>query len=186
MFEPPDGTTDFDSDAADAERALEYRAAESRAAMFTIDSDDGEPDELRALELQQQALNARRAELERRRTEPQVIDSSGATVTPSEDAPAPWPHDVITVAGKSVEVKRPSAAAVRYLGVFGFGEAGAARGDFQDFMHRHVSPKSIDEIRGWTYAGEIDENFYDELMKTLIRVGTGRPTGRSSSSARTR
>ncbi|MCM6774970.1 hypothetical protein NDR87_26355 [Nocardia sp. CDC159] len=182
MFEPPEGTTDFDHD-ADAATLAGQTAPDPEP-----DTDDGpwESLELQELKLQELRLKARRAELERRHTAPTVIDSTGTDVAAAEPPEPVWPHQLIEVQDKQIQVKQPPAAAIRYLGVFGFGEHGVTRGDFQDFMHRHVSAKSIDDIREWTYAGEIDEGFYDQLLKALTTMGTGRPTGPSSSSARSR
>jgi hypothetical protein len=181
MFEPPEGTADF---AADADKA---EAAQTATEPETLSPEE----ETAALERQvarlQERLQERKAALTHRDDQPpQVIDSTGAAVDlTTEDEPA-WPHLVIELHGKRVEVKAPPAAAVRYLGVFGFGEAGVGRGDFQDFMNRHVSQRSVQQIKEWTYAGEIDENFYDDLMKRIMTLGTNRPTGPRRSSPRSR
>ncbi|WP_280392893.1 hypothetical protein [Nocardia wallacei] len=202
MFEPPEGTTDFDTDAAAAEHAMEYRASESAAAAAsavtpTSDADvDWGPDpveenieslEMQELRLEEMRLKAKRTALERRQATPQVIDSTGSAVdtTAAPAAPA-WSGKVITVHDKEIQVVQPSAAAIKYLSIFGFGEAGAARGDFQDFMNRHVSAKSIADIRGWTWDGELSEAFYNDLIKELVTMGSGRPTGPSSPSPRSR
>lgn len=121
----------------------------------------------------------RRAEIEKRKTPP-VIDESGEEL--AEDGtpvPLPWPHDTVVLEGKTVEIKKPAPAAIKYLGVFMNSKAGLKRGDFTQFMERHVSPKSVEEIREWSYSGEITENFYEELMKKLVTQGTARPTGPS-------
>lgn len=205
MFEPPDGTTDFEADAATAERTneqdMEHRAAESRAAMYISDAevdwgsdpvdDTTESPEMQELRLQERRLEelrlkAKRAALERRQA-PQVIDSTGIPVdTATPDVMPPWSGKVITVQGKEVEVKQPPPAAIKYLAIFGTGDEGAARGDFQNFMHRHVSPKSIADIKRWSYAGEVTEQFYEDLIKVLVTTGSGRPTGPSSPSPRSR
>lgn len=165
MFEPPAGNDDFNSDAKLAEAAAEA-------------SNSGEMDSIERME---EELARRKAEVARRQNV-DVIDSTGNAIQTQDDAEPVWPHDVITIQDKPVQVKRPPAAAIRYLGVFGFGEAGAGRGDFQDFMNRHVSAKSIADIKEWTYDGSIDEKFYDQLLKEVVALGTGRPTGPSSSS----
>ncbi|MGI5216250.1 hypothetical protein [Nocardia sp. CA-290969] len=180
MFEPPEGSADF---AADADKA---EAADTPRPQDTLSPEE----EAAALEEQvarlQERLDERKAALARRDDQPQVIDSSGAAVDLTTEEEPEWPHLVIELHGKRVEVKAPPAAAVRYLGVFGFGEAGVGRGDFQDFMNRHVSPRSVQQIKEWTYAGEIDENFYDDLMKRIMTLGTNRPTGPRRSSPRSR
>lgn len=165
MFEPPDSIDDFNADAEAAEIAQAERQ-----------------------------LAERKAELARKAPAPQVIDPAGndlaaiddTTPAVAEDEPKPWPHQVVEIQGHRIEVKKPSAAAMRYIGIFGFGEAAVNRGDFSDFMNRHVSPKSVAEIRELTYNGEIEESFYDDLMKAVFRQGTGRPTGPSSASQRSR
>ncbi|MBF6515266.1 hypothetical protein IU421_13345 [Nocardia cyriacigeorgica] len=159
MFEPPAGNDDFNADAKSAEAATS----------------------LESIERMEEEIARQKAELARRQ-DVDVIDSTGNTIQTQDEAEPVWPHDVITIQDKQVQVKRPPAAAIRYLGVFGFGEAGAGRGDFQDFMNRHVSAKSIADIKEWTYDGSIDEKFYDELLKEVVALGTGRPTGPSSSS----
>ncbi|WP_029926372.1 hypothetical protein [Nocardia otitidiscaviarum] len=174
-MEPPAGTTDFQTDAVFAPR----RDTEFGATPGLTPRDGVE--ELATIEDLEAELARRKAGLPaRRNADPEVIDSDGTPVDP------PWPHDVVEIQGKQVEVKQPSAAMIRYLGVFAFGEQGVQNGDFQTFMTRHVSPKSIRDIRDWTYNDEIDEKFYDQLMKKLTTLGTARPTGPSSASQRSR
>ncbi|MGA6208069.1 hypothetical protein ACPESR_25280 [Nocardia testacea] len=182
MFEPPEGTTDFQ---ADADRAETAQAAAETPVAEVISPDE----EIAAIERQQAKLEElRTAALARRgdNQQPQVIDSTGAAVDTTEPELPVWPHHVIEIQGKRVEVKTPSPAAIRFLAVFGSGEKRVARGDFANFMLRHVSEKSVEEIRDWTYDGEIDEHFYDELQKRIFTMGTNRPTGPSSSSPRSR
>ncbi len=121
----------------------------------------------------------RKAEIAKR-SQPAVIDESGEELNDDGTPKAPpWPHDTIELEGKTVEIKKPPPAAIRYLGVFMNSKSGQQRGDFTAFMERHVSPKSVNEIREWSYSGEITENFYEELMKVLVTQGTARPTGPS-------
>lgn len=184
MFEPTPGTADFAADAAAAEQHEDERRywqqpAAEPAAEAPWAAEDAE---LRRLEEQ---LKARKAELARRPAAPQVIDSDGREVE-TRDSIWAGPLTTIELQGKKVEVKLPTPAAIQYLSLFGFGDAGARRGDFQDFMHRHVPPDVIAQIKEWTYAGEIDEEFFKQLTQKLVTEGTGRPTEPSSSSPRSR
>lgn len=120
-------------------------------------------------------LEERRAAL-RKSDEVVVIDE----VTGDEvDVKPKWSGKILTIQKKEIQVKTPAPAAIQYIGAFGMGSKGISQGVMSSFMWRHVSEFSIKQIEEWSFTGEIDAEFYDELFTKLIELGSARPTGRS-------
>lgn len=90
----------------------------------------------------------------------------------------PWKGKVLVIQGKQVQVKQPQPAAIQFLGAFGGGAKGMTKGVMANFMWRHVSEFSIRQIEEWSFDGEINDEFYNDLFSDLVELGTDRPTKR--------
>lgn len=171
-FEPTPGTEDLAAQATAAEQAeleealalVKARRAAADSAPVVIEPDGSETD----------------PDAGKYETDPEtgavLLDLAG------EKIPV-WPYDTITIRGHQIQVRTPKASA---LSAFGIAMAKGVPPEIQQqqlsaIVRKHVSPRSFQEIleKMTDPDSDFDHEVFQELVKTLQKMSTGRPTGPS-------
>lgn len=133
---------------------------------------------------QEQALNAKRAELAKIKNEPVVVDEDGKVLAADEVHESDWPHAQIEYKGEVWNVRKPQPQALTMFAI----ATGKYVPELQQrdimslFLTRHLSPKSFLRFTERMIDPEepdFDQASMGEMMRKISTLGTSRPTGPS-------